>query len=228
MTSAVRRRAVAAVLAFLLVFAVTSPRSPHARVIEGAPISIARETGWEWGTAIASITVPTTVPPTTAPPPAPPTTTVRVRAASASTARVVPPPTTDLVQRANDALSSVVPAAWRDTVHPWFVLIEGYTSWSSTTGRIRIARFHASGPYERLRAIVAHEWGHQVAFRYGTKAYLGAPPAGWPYQGDRPAEAWGDCVAQTLTGLNPSRRVGECDDAALQFIRDWLARGPGG
>ena len=221
MSSPIRRRAVVVVATFLLAFVVPAARPQRAIAIEAVPISVATDVAWQ-GMAIESVPVTTTT--TTAPRSLPP---ARVRAASARTPHVAPSPTTDLVQRANDALASVIPAQWLADVHPWFVLIEGYTSWSSTTGRIRIARFHAAGPYERLRAIVAHEWGHQAAFKYGTHAYLGAPPAGWPYSGDRPAEAWGDCVAQTLTGTNPSRLAGECNGAALQFIRDWLARGPG-
>ncbi|MEN3272846.1 MAG: hypothetical protein V7636_1607 [Actinomycetota bacterium] len=222
MSPAIRRRAVVVVATFLLAFVLPAAGPQRAIAIEAVPVSAATDTGWQ-GMAIESVPVTTTT--TTAPPPAPPP--ARVRAASARTPRVAPPPTTDLVQRANDALTSVIPAQWLADVHPWLVLIEGSTSWSSTTGRIRVARFHAAGPYERLRAIMAHEWGHQAAFTYGTHAYLGAPPEGWPHAGNGEAEVWADCVAQTLTGTNPSGHVGECDSAALQFTRDWLARGPG-
>jgi hypothetical protein len=130
------------------------------------------------------------------------------------------------LQRSREALASAIPPRWLSVVDPRLELIGGATSWSSTDGTIRVSRYHAQGPYERLRAVLAHEWGHQVAYRYGTRAYLGAPPDGWPYQGPRPAEAWGDCVAQTLTGINPSRHPGECTQESLQYIRDFLARGP--
>jgi hypothetical protein len=218
-----RTAALVAASASVVVGIVTSaPRPPSDTTIgDSARISMARTA------AARSTTSPTTT--TTA------TTTTTTTTIPTATTTSSPPSTTppvgdpepdDLLQRSQDAISSAVPPPWLADVAPRLEIIGGVTSWSSTDGSIRVARYHAAGPYPRLRSVLAHEWGHQAAFRYGTREYLGAPPAGWPYSGPRPAETWADCVAQTLTDVNPGRRPGECSEDALQFIRDWLARGP--
>ena len=67
---------------------------------------------------------------------------------------------------------------------------------------------------------MAHEFGHHVAFGYGTQAELGAAPAGWPVSGNPPVERWADCVSQGFTGVSARlarpgalrRRVAVVDD----------------
>ena len=36
---------------------------------------------------------------------------------------------------------------------------------------------------------IAHEFGHLIAYRYGSQAFNGAAPAGWPAYSGQPAEA---------------------------------------
>lgn len=165
-------------------------------------------------TTITTSTTTTTTASTTTMSPAPPP----ARAAAAPVAQ-------DLTGRAIAALQSAVPARWLGAVSPSVVIIPGVTSWSVTDGRIKMARYHGGGPWLRLRAVIAHEWGHQAAFRYGTNAYPGAPPTGWPYNGAGPAEAWADCVAKALTGMNPHRND-TCVGEPLDFVARWIAAGP--
>ena len=60
-----------------------------------------------------------------------------------------------------------------------------------------------------LGAIMGHEFGHQVAFGYGTQAELGAAPEGWPPSGEIPVERWADCVSNTFTGTVGVARPGD-------------------
>ena len=64
---------------------------------------------------------------------------------------------------------------------------------------------HATGDWARLGAVMGHEFGHHVAFRYGTQAELGAAPEGWPPSGATPVETWADCVSNTFTGYGLQR-----------------------
>ena len=102
-------------------------------------------------------------------------------------------------------------------------IIEGPTSLSWTDGRLEVGTVHATGDWARLGAVMGHEFGHHVAFRYGTQAELGAAPEGWPPSGEMPVETWADCVSGSFTGygLNvPVRRV------VADLDHDWLAPGP--
>ena len=40
-----------------------------------------------------------------------------------------------------------------------------------------------------------------IAFKYGSQAFNGAAPEGWPAYSARPEEAWADCFAQATTGI---------------------------
>jgi hypothetical protein len=76
--------------------------------------------------------------------------------------------------------------------------------------------------------VVVHEFGHLLAWRFGTDAFNGAGPAGFPYAGRAPEEMWADCVAQALTGTSyPTAGLGGCPGDALAFTGQWLAAGPG-
>jgi hypothetical protein len=116
---------------------------------------------------------------------------------------------------------------WRNAIPVRFGIIDGRTSWSRTGGAIEIGTYHADGSRSHLLTTVAHEFGHQVAFTYGTWEYLGAAPAGWPYAGPEAAEAWADCVALAFTGIvDPSHGLAPCPADSLQWTAAWLASGP--
>jgi hypothetical protein len=106
-------------------------------------------------------------------------------------------------------------------------LIEGNTSWASPDGVIQISSAHMSGSSAHLRATLAHEFGHLVAFRYGASTYNGAAPEGWPSYGPRPEESWADCVSQAFTGIvDPSHGLPPCSGDSLTWTQDWLGQGP--
>jgi hypothetical protein len=125
------------------------------------------------------------------------------------------------------AYEAAVPAVWRDAIPVRLEVIEGNTSWAFHDGTIQIGRSVATGKEAILRATVAHELGHLVAFRYGSQAFNGAAPEGWPAYSSRPEEAWGDCVSRALTGVNdPSHGLPPCEGASLGWTADWMAAGP--
>jgi hypothetical protein len=161
----------------------------------------------------------TTAQPTPPPPPPPPPT---------------PPPASEpradgdpgignLLARAQAALDSAVPSRLRALFPVRLEIISGRTSLSGADGRVQLSEYHARGVWSHLRAVTAHEWGHQTAFRQGSHAYFGAPPEGWPYDGRRPEEAWADCVAVSLIGINPTGDAAACTGPTIQFVDDWLA-----
>jgi hypothetical protein len=163
---------------------------------------------------------PALQPPAAAPTPGP------VPGASALPA-VVADPVGPLSRRVEVALDAVVPGAWREAVAVRLSLVPGSRSRAWTDGEIEISEFHAAGPWDRLLAVVAHEFGHQIAFRHGSGAYLGAAPEGWAEVGPRPEERWADCVAGALTGV-PLRAEGRepCVGAPLETAASILAAGP--
>jgi hypothetical protein len=167
----------------------------------------------------------TTVPAstTTAPPPPPVSASSDfVAGAEATLAGDGPgdPGTSDLVARAQAALDGVVPTAWRQAVPVRLSIIDGPTSLSWTDGRIEVGSVHASGDWARLQAVMAHEFGHQVGFGYGSQAEPGAAPQGWPPSGSPLVEGWGDCVSRAFISYYP------CGGGSLTWTSDWLAPGP--
>lgn len=78
-------------------------------------------------------------------------------------------------------------------------VIPGGTSWAHTSGLIQIGQWHLDQGGSILCWTVAHEAGHLYAYKYGTQAYLGAPPEGF-YSGD--VEHWADCAAFVWTGYD--------------------------
>jgi hypothetical protein len=123
-----------------------------------------------------------------------------------------------------DLLRRYVPAAWLAKVPVRITVIGGRTSWSSFDGLIEIDQWHLSIEARAINTLV-HEWGHHAAWRFGTDAYNGAPPAGFPYSG---AERWADCVAEALTGTYyPTPGLGHCPSDGMAFVRSWIAAGPG-
>jgi hypothetical protein len=127
-----------------------------------------------------------------------------------------------------DLIRQVVPARWLAVLPVSVEVISGKTSWSNWSGLIQIGDWHLFHSVDRARNTLAHEWGHQVAWHFGTDAFNGAGPAGFPYEGRTPAEQWADCVAQALTGtVYPSSGLGACPGPALAFTQQFLAAGPG-
>lgn len=184
---------------------------------------------------VAPPTTTTTLPPTTttvavtAPP-----TTVRARPAvvarpSTTTAvPVVAAPPSDGPAYAMGLVREVIPAAWLAVLPVRVEVIAGQTSWSSWDGLIQIGDWHLFQTAARAKNTLAHEWGHQVAWHYGTDAYNGAPPAGFPYDGRSAEEQFADCVAEVLTGTSyPSGGLGACPGDARSFTEQYLAAGPG-
>ncbi|MGH9274298.1 MAG: hypothetical protein ACRDZU_06600, partial [Acidimicrobiales bacterium] len=148
--------------------------------------------------------------------PPPPTTTP-----TAPPAPPVPP-----AQRAWAAYDASVPAAWRGAITVSIELIGGSTSWGWQSGLIQVSAAHARDDDE-LRATLAHEFGHLIAYRYGAQSTNGAAPVGWPSYSDQPVEAWADCVTQAFTGLDdPSHGLPSCPAASLAWTATWLAQGP--
>jgi hypothetical protein len=106
-------------------------------------------------------------------------------------------------------------------------VVAGNVSWADPSGRISVSEAHATGPQHRLTAVLAHEFGHLIAFRYGSHEYNGAAPEGWPAYSSRPEEAWADCVATAFTGISePSHGLPPCGGESLSWTRSWLAQGP--
>jgi hypothetical protein len=156
--------------------------------------------------------------------------TVAVLVLSGSPAAAAADPGTgNLTRRAQVAYESSVPSAWRAAA-PLRVsaITGGYTSLSYTDGRTSVSRYHATRAWSNLRSVMAHEWGHHLAFRYGTQAYLGAPPAGFPQRTSATQETFADCVSWALIGTQYRYgNVPPCNRTAMTWTKRWLATGPG-
>lgn len=199
----------------------TTPESGIRRGLFGDSIGLApKATGGARSWSAPPRSVPAASAPASAPsaPPAPPP------PASAPPAAA---PVTDPVGRAVAALAAGVPAAWRSVLPATVVLSADGVTASRPDNRIRVAPAHALGDWNRLVAIMAHEFGHLVAFHYGTHATLGAAPAGWPSSGAVPVEHWADCVSRALTAFPlASHGQAACAGEPLQWTAAWLAAGP--
>ena len=159
-------------------------------------------------------------------PPAPPAPAVVVEAAPPVRPPAPAGPTQPLETRLRAAYDAVIPAAWQAAITVTLEPIAGTTSWGWPSGRIEIAESHARSD-ATMRVTIAHEFGHLIAFRYGSQAYNGAAPSGWPAYSSQPAEAWADCVAAAFTGdRTPSHGLPACSGASLAWTVDWLASGP--
>jgi hypothetical protein len=135
-----------------------------------------------------TITPPAPAPSTTVPPEAPPVAPAAPEAAPAPAD--APPPATDLW-----AVYSGCSRGLASNLE----VIPGDTSWATTSGTIRVGQWHVDQGGSILCWTLAHEDGHLWAFRYGSQAYLGAPPEGFA-SGD--VETWADCYALVLTGYD--------------------------
>jgi hypothetical protein len=131
--------------------------------------------------------------------------------------------------RANSALKSVVPSAWRNAIPNARAtkLISGKSSTSAYGKGIWVSRFHAGQSKTVLRHNMAHEFGHHIAFYYGSQVVYGAAPKGFP-QGVKSIETWADCVATAFSGLKKhGTNVSKpCSKAGLRWTKAWLKKGP--
>jgi hypothetical protein len=193
-------------------------------------------------TTLAPTTTTTTAPP---PPPttvpAPTTTAPRRVVAPAPSPSAPTPPTavagTSVVQQpaaaatpeyAAELLAEAVPGRWRAAIPVSFQVIAGRTSWSSFSGLIQVGDGQLTSAVPHATFIIAHEFGHLIAWHYGTDAFNGAGPAGFPYTGQMPEEMWADCVAQAFTGSSyPTPGLHGCPSDALAFTTQFLTSGPG-
>jgi hypothetical protein len=131
--------------------------------------------------------------------------------------------------RANSALKSAVPSAWRKAIPNARAtrLISGKSSTSAYRQGIWVSRYHASKRTPLLRSTMAHEFGHHIAFYYGSQVVYGAAPKGFP-QGVRSIETWADCVALAFTGVDKhgTNVRKHCSRAGLRWTKAWLKKGP--
>lgn len=131
--------------------------------------------------------------------------------------------------RANSALQSVVPAAWRNAIPNARAtrLISGKSSTSGYGQGIWVGRFHAAQSTPLLRHTMAHEFGHHIAFYYGSQVTYGAAPKGFP-QGVTSVETWADCVARAFSGVSKqgTNVRKPCSKAGLRWTKTWLKKGP--
>jgi hypothetical protein len=176
----------------------------------------------------APTTTTSTVPaaPTT-PPPAPPVSAPSPAPTPPAAPAPAPPAPAPAPLSPESAYARAVPSAWRSVFSVRFEVIAGSTSWGWSSGLIQLAVSHQSDP-ARLMTTIAHEFGHLIAYRYGSQGQDGSAPTGWPAYSGQPVEAWADCVAQAFTGIvDPSHGLPPCSGSSLSWARTWLAQGPG-
>lgn len=185
-------------------------------------------------------TVAIAVPPAAPPPPAPSVPVPPAAPLAPALPAPAPPPEEPAaaappgpapalpIERVEQAFVEAVPPAWRAALPVQLRLTDGATSYATSPDLVIIGRTHAEGRWSHLLSVVAHEFGHLVAFRWGSGEYTGAAPAGWPDPGHGPsAEAWADCVAEAFTGIvDPSYGMPPCPQGSLEWTRQWLAAGP--
>jgi hypothetical protein len=220
------------IVALQLVALVASSRlevSPSAASEVGS-VELAAQVPADLAAVPAVVPAPASTTSTVAPPPPPPAPPDPPATAASATVTPVPPPAPPPPSRrarVEEAFVTSIPAGWRAAIPVRLVVIPGQTSWAVPGGEIRVAATHADASMPKLRAVLAHEFGHLIAFRYGAQTYNGAAPKGWPAYGARPEEAWADCVSQAATGvLDPSYGQPPCGGASLSWTRQWLAAGP--
>lgn len=128
--------------------------------------------------------------------------------------------------RALAAYETAVPEAWRTAAPINLQLRGGSTSLSYQSGTVAVGT-RQMNTWRHALYVLAHEWGHQAAFQFGTGNYLGAPPIGFPGRAILlRAEQFAECVAQSLVGYRWPNPYPRCSDAALAWTVNWLSNGP--
>src|SRR3546814_13324592 len=116
------------------------------------------------------------------------------------------------------AFASALPAAWRSAIPVRLDVIPGYMSSASSSGTIQVSQGHINAGPAIVRAVLAHEFGHLLAFRYGSQAITGAAPPASPYSSPRPEQARAARVRPAFTGLvSPSPRLPDCGGGRPPF-----------
>lgn len=220
----------------------TAADQVSAQALEGSIAAVAQPvTGTVPATTVAP--APTTAAPTTTAAPAPTTTAAPAAAPAPAPTTTAPRPApapappkaqaqpkqqhSDPAARVQATFESQIPTAWRNAIKVNFQLIEGNTSWAQHDGTIQIGSVHYNGSDSLLRATIAHEFGHLIAFEYGSQAFNGAAPEGWPSYSNQPEEAWADCVSRAFTGINdPSHGLPDCSGSSLSWTANWVGPGP--
>jgi hypothetical protein len=128
-----------------------------------------------------------------------------------------PPPGSDPVGRTHHAINGNVPYKLRKTINYRVFVIGGYTSKAWTNGDLEISRWQMNQSWHNAAFLALHEYGHLIAYKHGTKAYLGAPPQGFPTQN---AEVWADCFAYALTGVR--YRNLNCSESNRRWAANWI------
>lgn len=180
---------------------------PALRCTNGVPVQCEQYVDGDWH--------PHQTPP---PPPAPEP--VPVVAANPAPA----PLPSDPAVAAQLLLEQHVPARWRELVPVTFTVIGGCTSYAQANFVIETTECQRRTGH--FRWTVVHEWGHQVAIKYGNALGYASGPTGFA---SADPEVWADCVANIFTA--PGMTIGGSRDLCqdpnmLEFARAFLAAPP--
>lgn len=135
------------------------------------------------------------------------------------------PPQSPRMRKIYEVYHSFVPQHWQNRITPRFRVVEGGTSRAYENMQIDISEYHADSSREYLAVIITHEYGHLIAFRYGSGEYYGAAPKGWPPRTNRPEEHWADCVQAAFMGYSdPVRGLPPCEGEQLSWAKNYLSR----
>lgn len=166
--------------------------------------------------------------------PAPPVPTTAPVAAQPLPSPSQPPPTPGIGPvpegaTIEEVYALVVPEVWRASIAVEFEVIPGVTSYAVAKRTIQIAAPVARRGGPALAVVIAHEFGHILAYHHGSDTVAGSAPPGWPAATRNPVEHWADCVSVAFTGIDdPSHGLPSCGGPQLEWARQWLAAGPPG
>jgi hypothetical protein len=134
-----------------------------------------------------------------------------------------PPQPSQAELTARAALIEVIPEGWPGADVP-LTVVPGPGSMARPDRIFVSADVIADDPYT-LRYVLAHEWGHWVAFRTEAKIY--AP--GFPNpSANLPWEQWAECVAHAVfdhANLREVPNYPRCTLEQLEFTATWV-QGP--
>lgn len=130
-----------------------------------------------------------------------------------------PPPGNNPAGRVHHAVLTKVPHRLRSTINYNVTVINGYTSYASSDGRIQVSRWQMNQDWPKASWVALHEYGHLVAFKHGSGAFYGAGPRGFPGNSGGP-EVWGDCFGYALTGVK--YRNNRCSESNRRWTANWI------